>query len=470
MENGAILQGVLEEIRVPEILCNLFRRKETGSLHFQREKLEKTFYFDEGRIVFSASSDPDERLGIFLLKQNRITYKQLLECAPKVNSTNRLGSILVMQGILLPNDLYHAVIDQTKEIVLSVFDWPSGKFQFHSGPLRNESITLNTSTPDLIMAGMERIKNWSWIQAALPSLETVYRKCEGWSPVVRKLTMSREMEAILDLFDRPRTLQEVLQLSALGSFETCRLLWSFLILSVIEEILVVPLWTGHPVEAEGEPPETKTQPLSKEETTTTPQRISEPGKETKESTPSTGFAEAPSPTLSIPAQELAALLADPVPFSELSFSDLADWEETEEKATQTTAAMESEEAPALQPWENLIQPSLTHFNELHRYLYEMVSLELGSGTSSFLSKAFKKASIKYPLVFEGVTLNDFGELSESVLLANIQGNLVTDYGKALDSLLAEERSMISLFLDLKRVDVIEAGLKRILARHQRALT
>ncbi|MGH9858064.1 MAG: hypothetical protein ACRD4B_09500, partial [Acidobacteriota bacterium] len=96
-------------------------------------------------------------------------------------------------------------------------------------------------------------------------------------------------------------------------------------------------------------------------------------------------------------------------------------------------------------------------------------LELGTSTNTFISKVFKKASTQFPLVFEGVTIDDFGELQPSVLLANIQGNLVQDFQRALNFMVSEERSMISLFLDTKRVDAIEAGIQRILERQNRAL-
>ena len=450
------LQGSLDEIRVPEILHNISSKKLTGALRLTKSHQQKFIYFEEGRIVFASSNDPDERLGALLLRQNKITYRQLQEASPKVVPGKRLGTVLVIERILQPNDLYIAVIDQLKEIIFSVFDWDSGKFQFQPGPLpEKEVITLIQSTQDLIVSGMQRIWRLSWLTAALPALDTVYRKSLGWSPVVRNMNLNREMEAILDLFDRPRMLQEVLQISPLGNFETCRCIWTFLILGVVEEILVAPTWA--PEEPEVATAQS-TQELPKQSITDLPEPVS--------NTPQTVILNAPVLNPSVAeeapvqtnlqaAYDLEPLLAEP---DELSFSDLAELADQEEKTA---------EFPSLQAWETKVEPDLKQFNELHRYLYEMISLELGNGTNSFLSKVFKKASSKYPLVFESVPVNEFGELGESVLLENIQGNLVEDYQKALDYLMSEERSMMSLFLEMKRVDVIEAGIKRILQRQNR---
>ena len=466
------VRGSLDEIRVPEILHNISRRKLTGALHIHRSHQKKTIYFEEGKIVFAASNDPDDRLGVLLLRRSKVTYRQLQECAPKVVPGKRLGTVLVLEGLIQPNELYLGVVDQIKEIIYSVFDWEAGAFQFLPGPLpEKEVITLNLSTSDLIASGVQRIWRWSWIRHALPALDTVYRKSEGWSPIVRKMNLTREMEGILDLFDRPRTLEEVLQISALGNFETARLIWTFLILGIIEEILVAPQWTHDQEDSVSQVPERTALPIEPvgplQDVILT---------ETKDPLPA-GFAKE-SPTLKIQpkdnpqtekmavpslSENLEPLLAEPVPFSELSFSDLAELTDSADAKDEPVP----QESPALQPWETSIEPELKQFNELHRYLYEMISLELGNGTGTFLSKVFKKATTRYPMVFESVSVNEFGELGESVLMENIQGNLVQDYKTALDYLMAEERSMMSLFLEMKRVDVIEAGLKRILQRQNR---
>jgi hypothetical protein len=367
-----------------------------------------------------------------------------------------------LEGVIQPNDLYQGVIDQIKEIIYSIFDWETGQFHFQPGPLpQKEVITLNLSTPNLILTGMQRIWRWSWIRKALPSLDTVYRKCEGWSPVVRKMSLTPETESVLDLFDRPRMLGEVLQISELGNFETCRTLWSFIMLGIIEEILVAPVWEEGPsIEATSGSASTQEMIPPAAEPAVVPPTVASPSLNVP-------GVEPPPMINTDPAQDPEPLLADPAPYSELSFSDLA--ELTESEAREQDKSREPEEKPSVEQWELAILPEIQKLNELHRYIFEMISLELGNSTNTFLSKVFKKASIRYPLVFESVSINDFGELNESILLANIQGNLVRDYSKAFDFLISEERSTISLFLEMKRVNAIEAGIKRILERRNQVV-
>jgi hypothetical protein len=256
--------------------------------------------------------------------------------------------------------------------------------------------------------------------------------------------------------------------------------WAFLILGIIEEILVAPRWsdTDDPIDRV-EPPQTRTQELPTQEmpAPVDPQQSEDTSKITISESLDPQTAEPPvqqsndqaaediaEQTTALTKEDLETILDEQSPFAELSFSDFAEF----------TDMNEGEPEPASQPasssegsWETQVLPRLRDFNEVHRYLFEMVSLELGAGAHSFVGRVFRRASTKYPMVFESVGINDFGDLDEGPLLANIQSNLVQNYLEALDYLITEERAMISLFLEMRRAEAIEAGLKRILNRRER---
>ena len=91
----------------------------------------------------------------------------------------------------------------------------------------------------------------------------------------------------------------------------------------------------------------------------------------------------------------------------------------------------------------------------------MLQIEIGSSVTNFVSKILKRVSEKFPLVFEGVQMNEFGELDEAALSGNIQGNLVENYPAAFEYLLDEEVATIQSLLDSKRAAIIVSGLSRI---------
>ena len=537
MSEAFSLLGRLSEIRFAELILKLSARLETGVLHLWRGGIEKHVYFQEGKIVFARSNDPDERLGALFLRRNKITYRQLSDAADKVVPGKRLGTILVLDGYITPTDLYQGVLEQIKEILYTSFGWEDGQYEFTPGDLpSDEVITLNLSTPDIVLSGLYRVWRWSWVRSGSISLDAVFRKRDGWSVIARKMTMTPELQSILEMLDRPRTLEEILQNSKIGNFEACRLMWGMLLLGIAEQILNAPTWATEaatqeftqtarilaPIFPEApvtpidlrestmemrspSPPEdviadagviSKPEPPLEEPTTvdtSEPTMIITP-EPTMVITPEATMVIATEPAIVITPESTMVLIAPPatvpeqepeatepapeqqeeietvvpesaqkeepvedLPSAELSFSDLADLTDSAEHLPTPPAGSESIELL----WEKQVPFDIKSLNEQHRYLFEMLRLELGAGVNPFLSKMVKKVLAKYPLVFDGVRLNDFGEFDEGPLTSNIEGNLVEKYHEAFDYLLTEELSTIRTFLDKKRAASIENGLARI---------
>jgi hypothetical protein len=263
---------------------------------------------------------------------------------------------------------------------------------------------------------------------------------------------------MLEMLDRPRTLEEILQNSKIGNFEACRLMWGMLLLGIAEQILATPSWATEAATQEF----TRTAKIAVtvlEEPPPPPLPVESPAStvEMKVEEPTIVVAE---PTIVIPVVQEEARAAqdvEQIPPADLSFSDLADLTDSAEQVQPRPVETESNESA----WEKQVPFDIKLLNEQHRYVFEMLRLELGAGVNPFLSKMVKKVSAKYPLVFDGVRLNDFGEFEEASLTSNIEGNLVEKYQQAFDYLLNEELESIRSFLDQKRVASIENGLARI---------
>ncbi|MDC4222895.1 MAG: DUF4388 domain-containing protein [Candidatus Manganitrophus sp.] len=172
--------GRLREAHLSSIFYMLQRRQLTGILRVRLNDLDKSLYIKEGEIIFAASRYPDDRLGMLLVKTGKLTYAQY-ETVVRIYEASlqgpdktklRQGTILVKQGFLTPKELYNAVIAQVKEIILGLFTWIDGEYQFVEGPLPyQEVITLNISTAMLILQGIRRITDWTWLTGRLPSFD-----------------------------------------------------------------------------------------------------------------------------------------------------------------------------------------------------------------------------------------------------------------------------------------------------------
>jgi uncharacterized protein DUF4388 len=550
------LQGRLEDVHFSEILLTISQRKETGVLHVVRSRIEKDIYFQDGRIVFAKSNDRDERLGELVLRSGKIGYRHLDESSKKVVPGLRLGTILVQEGYLKASDLYLGVIQQVEEIVYSIFEWSEGTFAFRDGELpTKEVITLSISTPDIILKGISRIWRWSWVRDWVGALNTVYVRKDDWESVAKKMSITPQIQSMIDLLEQPRLLEEILDISAMSNFETCKLLWALLIIGLIQPAMAQVSTLQMPFEPEitsdifvTEPeaekqapwphddtpslvkqPEVEVEappeepvfipheqffiPVSAEEKIEPPAAAYDPLSERtpieslvvrydplSEKTPIETPLQLPiiaatiSPELEPPVQEEApvetveiptptlpeaektftvpsiaeieghemliasTLAAAPV---EVSFSDLA-----EAAAPEAIAPTEPPVSIDHDRWEENVAAHVKNLNEVHRFLFEMLRMEMGPSISNFLARILNKVSAQHPLVFDGVKMNEYGELDGAALESNIQGNLADRYSEAFSFLLDEERRMMASFLDRKRAEAIETGMNRILEKQK----
>ncbi|HET8644854.1 MAG TPA: DUF4388 domain-containing protein, partial [Vicinamibacteria bacterium] len=70
-DDDLTIRGEIDTTSVPELLRSLLASRETGVLTFRNSEVTKSIYVKEGRVVYAASTDADERLGEVLLLQGK---------------------------------------------------------------------------------------------------------------------------------------------------------------------------------------------------------------------------------------------------------------------------------------------------------------------------------------------------------------------------------------------------------------
>src|ERR1700694_1569381 len=144
MSDQAILEGDLSRIALPDVLGFVSMVRGTGKLVIRNEKLDRTMVWKDGEIVFAQSNSPEHSLGLFLLRNGKITEEQYQESRQKITPTMRHGKVLVQMGAISPKDLWWGVKNQALEIIYSLFDWKDGTFAFFESKeeLSSERIVL----------------------------------------------------------------------------------------------------------------------------------------------------------------------------------------------------------------------------------------------------------------------------------------------------------------------------------------
>ena len=246
-------EGSLAESDLPSLMQALYEERWSGQLTLSSAGVGKTVTVQDGRMVFASSSSPDDRLGELLLRRGRLSLLQLFDASNAMTAGKRLGTVLVEQGALAPKDLVAGVIDQTREIIYSLFLWTEGHYRLQEGPPSAEAIKLNLSTPDLIAEGIRRIDSWSRINRAIGGKDARYARAADHERALSQMSLDPDRRAIVDTLAQPRSVGEICAGSSLADFDVCRAIWAFRVVGMLrrQEEVVRPAVAGPAVVDDG---------------------------------------------------------------------------------------------------------------------------------------------------------------------------------------------------------------------------
>ena len=235
-------QGRLEDKDVPDLVQELSRERWTGMLKLEKGNERLGLTFENGRLVFAAANNPDYRLGPRLLRRGLVTLRQLEDAGRAIRPGRRLGTVLVEEGILDQEELVRGVLDQTRDIILLAFRWASGEYRLEPGPAPGEAITLDMSTPQLILDGISQIEAWSRVERGSGGLAARYAPVPGSEGLLKQLTLDVDHTVLLRSIKGVRGVESLLGESALNHFEACRALWAFRVIGLVRRVeAVTPL-------------------------------------------------------------------------------------------------------------------------------------------------------------------------------------------------------------------------------------
>ena len=227
--------GRLEGVGMPELIWDVCRRRKTGALHLSRGSVERRLFITEGRIIFAASTDPNDRLGETLLRQSKITLAQLEGALSIQLKGKRLGTLMVESGVLDSGDLVAAVAGQIKAIVLDLLSWTRGEYRFEEGPVPDEEIQLGMSTSELLLEGLRGIRSCKMVARGVGPSHTIHRLSEDWAKQVEELRLTDAAQLLIErLAVGPESLSRLCRVVCLSSFEVCQTLWALKLIGVVE--------------------------------------------------------------------------------------------------------------------------------------------------------------------------------------------------------------------------------------------
>jgi hypothetical protein len=220
------IAGNLKTMELAELLQWLAQGTKTGTLVVDSGDVEKRIFFNRGKIVSSASSDPREHLGHFLVCHGFISEQQLAESVQRQETQKAmLGKVLVDMGAITEDALEHMLRLKAMEGIYSLFDWPEGEFRFHDDDLpAYPMVEISLDVTGLVLEAMRRQDEWGRFRQLMPSMQAVPVR------VVDDLTADdSELEDgqkhILQAVDDQRTIEEISLETHASEYYVCEALY-----------------------------------------------------------------------------------------------------------------------------------------------------------------------------------------------------------------------------------------------------
>jgi hypothetical protein len=172
-------KGTLKDFKVPDILQLISLQKKTGILTFTSSDGFITLIFEKGFIV-GVDSFPKKlemRVGSVLVKQDYISDEMLQRALAIQKRTNqKIGEILLGMGLIGKDTIQESLKTQAVEIVLSLFKWKKGEYNFKVMEYLDEGMQIiePLSTDNLIMEGVQMLDEWPLIKKVVPDDSMIF--------------------------------------------------------------------------------------------------------------------------------------------------------------------------------------------------------------------------------------------------------------------------------------------------------
>ncbi len=245
------LKGTLKDFGIADILQLIGQQQKTGMLNLTQKQDTVAVTFRDGNIVRAETTSRNRKdlIGSMLVAASLVTEQQLeFALETQKRTLQRLGDVLVSQGVITDQKFKSMVQLQTSETLFKLFAWKAGTYEFEQKEVETETTLTPLRAESVLMEGFRRVDEWPVVRKRITSLQMSFEKIKELPPEELK---KDDFDAALDdafaeekksvnkgefqsvgenerkaynLIAPGRTVQRLIELSALGEFETAKAL------------------------------------------------------------------------------------------------------------------------------------------------------------------------------------------------------------------------------------------------------
>lgn len=152
------LVGDFQAMAVAELLQFMSFQEKTGTVRFRYADRILTLAFDNGRIIYTSTSDPRFQLGQLLVQQGFLSESEREKTIEvRQNSNMSLGTIAVAIGAISEDDLRALLRAKAEQEVAELLNFEEGHFEYYPDEMpQDELMTLQMDVIALLMEASRR--------------------------------------------------------------------------------------------------------------------------------------------------------------------------------------------------------------------------------------------------------------------------------------------------------------------------
>jgi hypothetical protein len=225
-----------------DLLQWIEQARKTGTILVHGDRYTKKILVRDGRIIASASDDPTDHLGHFLLRQNRITEPQLKKALETQQKTGvMLGKILVTVGLIEEPELYSLLIQKAEETIFGLFLWNDARFEFTEGETPAKiAVPLSLRIEDVLLKGLTWYDEMRNIRETFPTSRSVLRRAGTPLLPADGISPGTLAHRVLSMADGRRSIADICFQVHASEFSVSKLLYLFLKRRYVEIVAEAP--------------------------------------------------------------------------------------------------------------------------------------------------------------------------------------------------------------------------------------
>jgi tetratricopeptide (TPR) repeat protein len=224
------IKGSLKEASLADVCQLLALGHKSGCLSVADGSRFGQIYFEKGRITYARIVNRRDRLGDILVREGVLAQRQLeqvLEHQAR-EPDRRVGELLVSYNFITHTELKHYIRLQIEEAIYHLFTWSRGNFFFEPDATPDEADLVVTINPEsLLLEAARRVDEWSLIEKKIPSLDLLF-DVDGERVRGSEAQLTSEQQQILPLLDGTRTVQELADQTRLAEFDVGKALFGLI--------------------------------------------------------------------------------------------------------------------------------------------------------------------------------------------------------------------------------------------------